>query len=63
MPQELVDRGPFGLVAGVNRLGADADAPGGLDLVAHQREERRDQERRPASLVAQEPRAEEVEPR
>ena len=50
-------------VRGVDRLGSDADAPGHLDLVAHQREQRGDEQRRTGALLAQQLRRDEVDGR
>ena len=48
----LLDLGPLVDVAGVDRHGPQPQAIRGLDLVAHQREQRADDERRPVAGVA-----------
>ena len=50
-------------VGRVDRDRADAGALGGRDLVAHQREQRRDDHRRPAALLTQQQRGDEVDRR
>jgi hypothetical protein len=59
-----IDRGgdllPIVSVLAVNREGSDARALGHPDLVAHQREERRHEDRRPGAGVAEQPRRDEV---
>ena len=57
---QLVDRG---VVGRVDRHAAQAEPAGGLDLVAHEREQRRDQQRRPEPLLAQQVGGEEVDRR
>ncbi len=49
----LVDRLPLLGVRGVDRHRPDAGPLGGRDLVAHQRQQRRDDHRRPGALLAQ----------
>jgi hypothetical protein len=56
---------PIGVlpVAGVRRVdgdGVDAGPGGGVDLVAHQRQQRRDDDRGPGALLAQQGRRDEV---
>ena len=56
----LADLLPVVTVLAVDRAGAHAGPLGHLDLVAHQREQRRDQDRRPGARVAEQPRGDEV---
>ena len=56
VPQTIVVVG----VGRVDRLGPQPEALGGLQLVAHQGEQRRHDDRRPQSGVAQDPRRQEV---
>ena len=61
-PRSLLDRAPTR--RGSSLLIVSARTPmrvGHLDLVAHQREQRRDEQRRPGALVAQQPRGDEVD--
>ena len=57
----LLDGLPLRRVVGVDRLRADAHPAGGLDLVPHQREQRRDEDRGAESRLAQELRRDEVD--
>ena len=59
----LLDRLPLLDVGGVDRDRADAGALGGGDLVAHQREQRRDDDRRAGALRAEQQRRHEVDRR
>ena len=52
---------PLGRVARVDRRGVEAQPAGHRDLVAHEREERADDERRPVALVAADPRRDPVD--
>ena len=55
------DLGPVVLVARVDGRGLDAEPLRGLDLVAHEREQRRDEQRRPETLTSEEMGGEEVD--
>ena len=59
--EALVDRVPFVGVARVDRRGAEAEAPGHRDLVAHQRQERADDQGGSVTLVAADPRRDPVD--
>ena len=50
--EAVVDRVPLLDVARVDRRGAEAQPAGHRDLVAHQRQQRADDQRRPVALVA-----------
>ena len=52
---------PLGRVARVDRRGVEAQPAGHRDLVAHEGEERADDERRPVALVAADPRRDPVD--
>ena len=62
-PDVGVDRLPLLDVAGVDRHGTGAGAPGGSDLVAHQRQQRADDDRRARAAGAQERGGDEVDGR
>ena len=53
--QVLLDRRPVVAVGGVDRHGPKAEAVRGIDLVAHQREQRADDQRRAVAGVAPDP--------
>jgi hypothetical protein len=53
--ERLLDLGPLVLVAAVDRVGPEPQPGGHRDLVAHEREERADDERRAVALVAADP--------
>ena len=55
------DLGPVLLVARVDGRGLDAEPLSGLQLVAHERQQRRDEQRRPETLTAEEMGGEEVD--
>ena len=61
--QQVADLGPRVAVGRVDRVGADPDPLGGRDLVAHQREQRRDDQRRAGAGLAPQHGAEEVDRR
>ena len=61
--EQVADLGPGVAVRRVDRVGADADPLGGGDLVAHQRQQRRDDQRRPGAGLAPERGGEEVDGR
>ena len=55
-----LDRVPVVDVGAVDRGGMDAGTLRHVDLVPHEREQRRDQERRPRAAITQQPRRDEV---